>query len=90
MKCLLVYDIPDDKIRTKIAEVCLDYGLERIQYSAFLGELNHNRQEEIMQKVKRTLGKEEGNVQLFPICDKDLRLHREVIRQSRAKGEEQG
>ncbi len=89
MKCLLVYDIPSDRIRAKIADACLDYGLERIQYSAFLGELNHNRQEEIMQKVRRTLGKNAGNVQLFPICDKDLRLRKEVIRQGKAKGEEQ-
>lgn len=78
MKCLLVYDIPNDKIRTKIADICLDYGLERIQYSAFLGELSHNRREEIMQKLKRKLGKREGNIQLFPICERDLRLRREI------------
>ena len=78
MKCLLVYDIPNDRIRTKIATICLDYGLARIQYSAFLGELSHNRQEEVMQKLKRKLGKQEGNIQLFPICERDLRLRREI------------
>lgn len=78
MQCLLVYDIPEDRIRTRVAEVCLDYGLERIQYSAFLGELSHNRQEEIMQKLKRKLGKRAGNIQLFPICERDLRLRREI------------
>ena len=78
MKCLLIYDIASDKIRTKVADICLDYGLERIQYSAFLGELNHNRQGEILQKIKRKMGKNEGNVQLFPVCEKDLRLRREV------------
>jgi len=81
MKCLLIYDIPSDKLRTKIADICLDYGLERIQYSAFLGELSRNRQEEVMQKIGRKLGKNEGNIQLFPICDKDLRLRMKVIRQ---------
>lgn len=80
MKCLLIYDIPSDKLRTKIADICLDYGLERIQYSAFLGELSRNRQEEVMQKIGRKLGKNEGNVQLFPICDKDLRLRMKIIR----------
>ncbi|MBM3150062.1 MAG: CRISPR-associated endonuclease Cas2 [Chloroflexi bacterium] len=24
-KCLLVYDIPEDKIRSKVADICLDY-----------------------------------------------------------------
>ena len=78
MHCLLVYDIPDDRVRTQISEICLDYGLERIQYSAFFGELNRNRQEEIMQKCRRKLGKKPGVVQLFPICERDLRLMKEV------------
>lgn len=80
MQCLLVYDIPDDRLRGKVAEICLDYGLERIQYSAFRGELSHNLQEEIMEKTARKLGNKQGNIQLFPICDKDIRLRKEVIR----------
>jgi len=80
MKCLLVYDIPDDKVRTKIAEICLDYGLLRIQYSAFFGDMNHNHQEEIIQRIKRKLGKKAGNIQLFPICEKDLRLRKKIVR----------
>lgn len=79
MICLLVYDIPSDKLRAKVADICLDYGLERIQYSAFMGELNHNRQGELLQKLRRRIGKQEANVQLFPICEKDLRLRREVV-----------
>jgi CRISPR-associated protein Cas2 len=78
MQCLLVYDIPEDKIRSKVADICLDYGLARIQYSAFLGEMNHNRQEEILQKIRRRVGKHAANVQLFPICEKDLGLRKEL------------
>ncbi len=78
MKTILIYDIPDDKVRTKVADICLDYGLERVQYSAFFGELNANRQGEILQKIKRKIGKKAANVQLFPMCDKDVRL-RKVI-----------
>jgi len=33
--CLVVYDIEDDRARTKISAACLDFGLERIQMSAF-------------------------------------------------------
>ena len=75
----MVYDIPSDRLRAKVADICLDYGLERIQYSAFMGELNHNRQGELMQKLRRRVGKQEANVQLFPICEKDLRLRREIV-----------
>ena len=79
MTSLLIYDIPDDRLRAKVADICLDYGLERIQYSAFMGKLNHNRQEELLQKIKRKVGNKAANVQLFPICDKDLRLRKTVI-----------
>ena len=73
MKCLLLYDIPDDKIRLKIANFCLDYGLDRIQYSAFLGDLSSNHQEELMLKLGRRLGKAPGRIDLFPICQEAWR-----------------
>lgn len=73
MKCLLIYDIPDDNTRTKIANFCLDYGLDRIQYSAFMGDLSTNHQEELMLKVEGRLGKAAGKIELFPICKQDWR-----------------
>ena len=79
MTCLLIYDIPDDRLRNKVADICLDYGLARIQYSSFLGDLSHNRQGEIVQKLKRRIGKREANIQLFSICEKDLALRREIV-----------
>ncbi|MGH2538792.1 MAG: CRISPR-associated endonuclease Cas2 [Candidatus Promineifilaceae bacterium] len=71
MNCILIYDISDDRKRTKIADVCLDYGLDRFQYSAFRGDLSRNHQQELFQKVKRVLGKKPGNIQLIPICETD-------------------
>lgn len=78
MMCLLVYDVPEDKLRTKIADFCLDYGLVRIQYSAFRGEMNHNRQEQLLQKIRRLAGSRQANVQLYPMCEKDYGLRKEV------------
>lgn len=76
---LLIYDIPDDRLRSKVADACLDYGLDRIQYSAFLGELTHNRQEEVLQRVRRIIGKKPARVQLIPVCEKDLRLAKGIV-----------
>ena len=89
MKCLLVYDIPDDRVRTRIADMCLDYGLQRIQYSAFFGTLNRNLQEELMLKVRGKMGGKAGNVQLFPICARDME-QRLVIDQRTSKQVEDG
>jgi len=79
MQTLVIFDIPDDKIRNRIGNACKDYGLDRIQYSAFLGDINHNRRDELRQRLRRTLGKEAGNIQIYPLCEKDLRLKIEII-----------
>lgn len=80
MRCLLIYDIVDDKTRTKIADACLDYGLDRVQYSAFCGDITRNLQEELFLKLTDLLGKREGSIQLLPICHKDWQK-RQVIEQ---------
>ncbi len=67
MHLILIYDISDDRIRTKIASVCEDYGLDRIQFSAFYGRLSRTLQEELMLRVTDLLGDEPGRVQLIPI-----------------------
>ena len=77
-RCLVVYDISNDRIRTKVAEICLDYGLSRIQLSAFLGDLSHTHQTELLQKARRRLGRSPGHIALFPLCETDFRCRREV------------
>ncbi len=79
MQCVLVYDIPDDAKRAKVADACLDYGMDRIQYSAFLGNLAPTHQDELMLKIKRLLGNGAGNVQLFPVCERDWAARRSVV-----------
>ncbi|MCA3748962.1 MAG: CRISPR-associated endonuclease Cas2 [Rubrobacter sp.] len=76
---LLIYDIPDDRVRHRISERCKDYGLSRIQYSAFAGELDRNRRQELMLRLKKTLGRKEGNIRLQPVCARDLSLAEEVV-----------
>jgi CRISPR-associated protein Cas2 len=67
MRCLLIYDIPDDRTRTRVSDACLDYGLERVQWSAFMGELNQTLQRELLLKVQHILGQKAAKVRLLPI-----------------------
>lgn len=76
MLALLIYDIADDRRRTKAADVCKDFGLARIQYSAFLGEISRARQGELIQKLRRALHECDHRIHLFPLCEKDARLIR--------------
>lgn len=87
MQCLVVYDIADDNKRNKIADVCIDYGLDRIQYSAFVGDLAPTHQEELMLKIAAILGKKPGKVQLVPVCEKDWKARR-VIEQQESTSKE--
>ncbi|MHB8619517.1 MAG: CRISPR-associated endonuclease Cas2 [Chloroflexota bacterium] len=87
MKVLLVYDIPDDRVRTRVADICQDYGLRRIQYSAFFGELSGNHQEELIQKLRRRVGRFPCNIQLFPIADREIRLRKIIYIPDRSANE---
>lgn len=71
MNCLVIYDIPDDRARQKVADACLDYGLDRVQFSAFAGDISRNLQQELFKKMSRLLGRRAGNIQLIPICATD-------------------
>jgi CRISPR-associated protein Cas2 len=81
MKCLLDYDIPNDRVRAKVADFCLDYGLDRIQYSAFLGDLARTHQEELFLRAGEQLGDHAGKIQMFIMCEKDWRQRLEIIQE---------
>jgi CRISPR-associated protein Cas2 len=70
---VLIYDIEDDRLRTRVSEVCLDYGLERIQYSAFFGRLNRNRRQELALKLQNEVARESARIRIIPICEDDLK-----------------
>lgn len=79
MQILLIYDIPDTKVRTKVADICQDYGLERVQYSAFTGNLRRVHQEEMLAKMRKRLGKRAGKILLLPACEKDWQARLEIV-----------
>jgi CRISPR-associated protein Cas2 len=70
---VLIYDIENDRLRTRIADACMDYGLERIQFSAFFGKMNRNRRQELALRLRDELGNESGRVRIIPVCEQDLK-----------------
>jgi CRISPR-associated protein Cas2 len=70
---VLIYDIEEDRLRARVSDVCLDYGLERIQFSAFFGKLNRNRRQELAMKLQNELGDESGRLRIIPVCEQDLK-----------------
>jgi CRISPR-associated protein Cas2 len=72
MQCMVIYDISSDRVRTKVADLCLDYGLVRVQFSAFLGNLSGTHQTELYRRLQRTLGTEAGAIQLIPLDERSF------------------
>ena len=70
---VLIYDIENDRLRARIADACMDYGLERIQFSAFFGKLNRNRRQELALRLRNELGNESGRIRIIPVCEQDLK-----------------
>lgn len=86
MKTLVVYDISDDGLRNKLAELLKDLGFTRIQKSAFLGEVSEQERRDLEARIMR-LGLGEGDVvDIFPICERDLKVHSSVRREGVSRG----
>jgi CRISPR-associated protein Cas2 len=75
----VIYDIVDDLVRGRVANACKDYGLERIQYSAFSGSLDATRRNELATRLADTLGTEIGRILVLPVCEKDVRSKRDLV-----------
>lgn len=68
-----IYDITENKIRTKIANLCKGYGLYRVQKSVFLGTLNRNHLDELALKSEESIEEKTDSVYIFPMCDEDFK-----------------
>ena len=82
----VVYDIGDDGVRGRVANACKDYGLERVQYSAFRGSLDSSRRAELATRLADTLGQETGRILVLPVCERDAQAKREFINEPHAHG----
>jgi len=80
----VVYDIEDDRVRGRVANACKDYGLERVQYSAFCGPLDASRRDELAARLADTLGHQIGKILILPVCEKDAQATREFVNDANA------
>jgi CRISPR-associated protein Cas2 len=64
MLVLVVYDIPDNKRRTKLANFLEGYG-RRVQYSVFECFLTLVQMRELYEKVEKRVNPEEDNVRFY-------------------------
>jgi len=73
MICWLIYDIKDNKPRGKIAKICKQSGLYRVQKSVFLGSLENNEKDTLELAVTELINEETDSVYIFPMSKNELR-----------------
>ncbi len=68
----VIYDIENDKARTKIAKYCKQAGLYRVQLSVFLGTLSRNDKDALALKIEQEIDVLKDKVYIFPMSKKEL------------------
>lgn len=64
----VIYDISNDRTRSRVASKCKNYGLDRVQKSAFLGDLSKNKAEMLALEVKEFVKDTTDCVFVMPSC----------------------
>lgn len=78
---IVIYDITHDGTRQKVADACLDYGLDRVQYSAFQGLMAPTHQKELMKRAGKLLDNKPGRIQLIPIGSQEWKRRIEILQE---------
>ena len=68
---IIVYDIPDDKRRTKLSNFLEGYG-RRVQWSVFESFISLDEMRQLHQKVKKLVLPAEDNVRFYWISDEGM------------------
>lgn len=69
----VLYDIKKDKPRTRVAKICKQAGLYRVQYSVFLGTLNENEKDTLQLQVEELIDADNDSVYIFPMSKNELK-----------------
>ena len=69
----VMYDIKKDRTKNKIAKLCEEAGIYRVQYSVFLGELNNAQRKELITSFVGLMNKDDDSIYIFPMCSDDFK-----------------
>lgn len=68
----VMYDIENDKARTKVAKLCKQAGLYRVQYSVFLGTIDKNQKDTLQLRIEELIEEKKDSVYIFPMSKNEL------------------
>lgn len=68
----VMYDIEIDKSRSKVAKLCKQAGLYRVQFSVFLGTIDANQKDTLQLQIADLINEETDSVYIFPMSKAEL------------------
>jgi CRISPR-associated protein Cas2 len=68
MFIIVTYDIPDNKIRTRVHKALMRYG-EPVQFSVFECIISNDQFDEMRKAVSRIINIETDSVRYYEVCD---------------------
>jgi len=68
----VLYDIKNDKARTKVAKICKQSGLYRVQFSVFLGTIDRNMKDSLQLQIEDLIDEKTDSVYIFPMSKNEL------------------
>ena len=69
----VLYDIENDRARTKVAKYCKQAGLYRVQYSCFLGTITANDKDTLALQFEAEINVKTDKVYIFPMSKDELK-----------------
>jgi CRISPR-associated protein Cas2 len=69
----VLYDIENDKNRTKISKICKQVGLYRVQFSCFVGTLTNNEKDSLTLQLEELINPEVDKIYIFPMNQTELK-----------------
>jgi len=68
----VMYDIEIDKSRSKVAKLCKQAGLNRVQFSVFLGTIDANQKDTLQLQLADLINEETDSLYIFPMSKVEL------------------
>ena len=68
----VIYDIENDRARTRVAKYCKQAGLSRVQLSVFLGSIEADEKDTLQLKIEEEIDEEKDKVYIFPMNKNQL------------------
>jgi CRISPR-associated protein Cas2 len=68
----VMYDIENDRARTRVAKYCKQAGLYRVQLSVFLGSIEADEKDTLQLQIEAEINQDKDKVYIFPMNKNQL------------------